>query len=49
MPRTSVQGAFRAALIASGLNKRASVHTRRHRSATPLLEAGVNLRLIQDY
>jgi site-specific recombinase XerD len=49
MPRTSVQGAFRAALIASGLNKRASVHTLRHRSATHLLDAGVHLRLLQDY
>jgi integrase len=30
MPRNSVQDAFRAALQASGLNKRASVHTLRH-------------------
>jgi len=48
MPRNSVQGAFRAALTASGLKKRASVHTLRHRSATPLLDAGVTLRLLQD-
>jgi len=49
MPRSRVQDAFRAALKQSSLNKRASVHTLRHRSATHLLEAGVNLRLLQDY
>ena len=49
MPRTSVQDAFRAALQPSGITKRASVHPLRHSSATPLLEAGVHLRLIQGY
>jgi len=49
MHKSSVQDAFHAALQDSGNNKRASVHTLRHSWATHLLEAGVNLRLIQEW
>lgn len=49
MSISGVQRAFKAALQESGVPKEATVHTLRHSYATHLLEAGVNLRVIQAY
>jgi len=49
MNASSVRRALLAALEESGVKKHATVHTLRHSYATHLLEAGVNLRVIQAY
>jgi site-specific recombinase XerD len=49
LERSSVQGAMRRVVRELNIQKAISIHSLRHSYATHLLEAGVNLRLIQQY
>ena len=49
MSTSGLQRVFQIALAASGVRKRATIHTLRHSYATHLLEEGVSIRYVSQY
>lgn len=49
MPANTAQGALRRVVLELGLSKRICVHTLRHSYATHCIEAGINVRIVQQY
>jgi len=49
LPKSSIRIAFKEACRKAKIKKQVSVHHLRHAYAVHLLEAGVNLRFVQEY
>jgi integrase/recombinase XerD len=49
VPKSSIQISFKQASQKAHINKQVSVHHLRHAYAVHLLEAGVDLRFVQEY
>lgn len=48
MDRGSLQKGFKRAVLDAGIHKRVSIHSLRHSYATHMIEAGLNLRAVQE-